>query len=445
MATQIKPAPATSRIPAKNYISSDFAKAENEQLWGKVWQVACREEEIPNVGDFITYNVARESIVVARGRTGIVAYHNVCPHRGRRLADGCGRASQFRCKYHGWTFNLEGKNVAVQDEKDWQGGLDDERLDLWPVRVDTWGGFVWINMQEEGETLAEYLETIPEYLDPFEFDKLSYRWKVELRLPVNWKVALEAFMEGYHVAATHPQLLPVQGNDYTVSAVQGKHSHFGYWQDPTPLGTPSPRLKMEANPDSRPGVLEFFRQMEEDLNAIFTDRDYHAAKKIMDILPADADAMTVFGTAVELGRQAANEDGAGYPEKLDYEALGRAGADWHIFPNCVTLPWFDGALFYRARPDHVEPDNPDKCTFEIWSLKRFAPGTAPKVETRIITDPASESVCLILDQDIANMTEVQAGMKSSKFEYARPNPVQELEVVNFHQVLERYVLGQSRG
>lgn len=213
MATQIKPAPAIPRISAKNYISSDFAKAENEQLWGKVWQVACREEEIPNVGDFITYNVARESIVVARGRTGIVAYHNVCPHRGRRLADGCGRASQFRCKYHGWTFNLEGKNVAVQDEKDWQGGLDDERLDLWPVRVDTSGGFVWINMQEEGETLAEYLETIPEYLDPFEFDKLSYRWKVELRLPVNWKVALEAFMEGYHVAATHLQLLPVQGND----------------------------------------------------------------------------------------------------------------------------------------------------------------------------------------------------------------------------------------
>ncbi len=174
--------------------------------------------------------------------------------------------------------------------------------------------------------------------------------------------------------------------------------------------------------------------MEEGLNAIFTDRYYHGAKKIMDILSADADAMTVFGTAVELGRQAANEDGAGYPEKLNYEALGRAGADWHIFPNCVTLPWFDGALFYRARPDQVQPHNPDKCMFEICSLKRFAPGTPPKVETRIITDPSSKTVCLILDQDIVEMTEVQARIKSIKFEYARSNPVRELKVVNFHRV-----------
>lgn len=441
MATQIKPAPAIPRVSVKNYISSDFAKAENEHLWGKVWQVACREEEIPNVGDYITYNVARESIVVTRSKAGIVAYHNVCPHRGRRLADGCGRASQFRCKYHGWTFNLEGKNVAVQDEHDWQGGLADERIDLWPVRADTWGGFVWISMEEEGETLTEYLETIPEHLDPFELERMRYRWRVQMHLDVNWKVALEAFMEGYHVAATHPQLLPVQGNDYTQSAAQGKHAHFGYWKDPLPGGVPSPRLKMEAPADPRPGVIEFFRQMEEDLNAIMTDRDYEASKKIMDILPADTDAMTAFGTAIELGRQAAIDDGTDYPERLTFEAMAKAGTDWHIFPNCVTLPYFDGALWYRARPDFVEPDNPDKCVFEIWSLKRYGPGKEPKTEPRIITDPTTQSVCLILDQDIANMTQVQAGMKSSKFEYARPNPVQEMEVVNFHQMLERYVLG----
>jgi len=444
MATQVKSAPDAPRVPPENYLSSDFAKRENDHMWAKVWQVACREEEIPNIGDYITYNVARESIVVARTKDGIVAYHNVCPHRGRRLADGCGRASQFRCKYHGWTFNLEGKNIAVQDRDDWEGGLDTERLDLFPVHVGTWGGFVFVNPSDECETLEEYLETIPEYLDPFEYDKLRFRWKVELRLPVNWKVALEAFMEGYHVAATHPQLLPVQGNDYTQSFSQGKHAHFGYWKDPLPGGMPSPRLKMELPADPRPGVVEFFRQMEEDLAAIFTDRDYEAAKKIMDILPAETDPMTAFGTAVELGRQAAIEDGTDYPVGLTFEVMSKAGTDWHIFPNCVTLMYFDGALWYRARPDHVEPDNPDKCVFEIWSLKRYAPGKEPKVENRVITDPTKESVCLILDQDIANMTEVQAGMKSSKFAYARPNPLQEMEVINFHKTLERYVLGQSR-
>lgn len=445
MATQPKPAGPLPKLRPENYLSREFARGENEHLWGKVWLVAGREEELKGVGDYLTFNVANESIVVARGKDGLVAYHNVCPHRGRRLADGCGRAQQFRCKYHGWTFSLEGKNTQVLDRHDWEGALDDERLDLWPVRVDTWGGFVWISMDMEGESLAEYLETIPQYLDPFELQEMRFRWKVELHLPVNWKVALEAFMEGYHVAATHPQLIQVAGNDYTQSYAQGKHAHFGYWKDVQPLGTPSPRLATKGFDDPREGVIEFFRQIEEDLNAIQTDRDFEAAKKIREVLPEGTDAMTAMMTAIELGRQAAIEDGTQYPEGLTFEALAKAGNDWHIFPNCVTLPYFDGALWYRARPDHRDPENPDKCIYEIWSLKRYGPGKEPKVETRIITDPTKESVGLILDQDIANMTEVQAGMKSSKFRYARPNPVQEMEVINFHQTLERYVLGQSTG
>lgn len=445
MATQAKAAPIAPQLRAENYLSRDFARAENEHLWGKVWLVAGREEELTKVGDFLTFNIANESIVVARGKDGLVAYHNVCPHRGRRLADGCGRTNQFRCKYHGWTFNLEGKNVLVQDRHDWEGGLDGERLDLFPVRVDTWGGFVWISMDMEGESLRAYLETIPEYLDPFELEAMRFRWKVELHLPVNWKVALEAFMEGYHVAATHPQLTQVAGNDYTQSFAHGKHAHFGYWKDVQPLGTSSPRLAANAYADAREGVIEFFRQIEEDLNAIQTDRDFEAAKKILDVLPPDTDAMTAMATAIEFGRQAAIEDGAGYPEKLSFEAMAKAGSDWHIFPNCVTLPYFDGAIWYRARPDSRDADNPEKCVFEIWSLKRYAPGKEPKVETRVITDPVNESVGLILDQDIANMAQVQAGMKSSKFAYARPNPVQEVEVINFHRTLEQYVLGQARG
>lgn len=445
MATNPKQAPMLQTLRAENYLSRDFARGENEHLWSKVWLVAGRVEELAEVGDFLTFNIANESIVVARGKNGLVAYHNVCPHRGRRLADGCGRSSQFRCRYHGWTFNLEGKNTQVLDREDWGGALDDERLDLWPVRVDSWAGFIWICMDPEGESLAEYLETIPEHLDPFELEEMRYRWRVELHLPVNWKVALEAFMEGYHVSATHPQLITVAGNDYTQSYAHGKHAHFGYWKDVQPLGTSSPRLSGNVYADAREGVVEFFRQIEEDLNAIQTDRDFEAAKKIMDLLPEGTDAMTAMGTAIELGRQAAIEDGTNYPERLTYEALAKAGSDWHIFPNCVTLPWFDGALWYRARPDGVDPDNPDKCIFEIWSLKRYAKGKQPKVETRVITDPTNESVGLILDQDIANMTEVQAGMKSSMFKYARPNPVQEMEVINFHRTLERYVLGQTRG
>ena len=437
MATRLKPEPEAPRISRENYISRDVLQKEKDKLWPKVWQVAGRSEEIPQPGDFITYDVADESIIVVRARDGaIMAYHNVCPHRGRQLTEGCGRASQFRCRYHGWTFGLDGRNLQVQDRQDWGDNLSDDELALHPVKVGQWGGFIWINMDPECEPLSAYLETLPHYLDPFEYENLRYRWYLELTLPCNWKVALEAFMEGYHVAATHPQLLAVQGEDYTQSYAHGKHAHFGYFTAAAPLGGPSPRLNEPTPKDMRPGVIEFFRQMEEDFGAIFTDRDFEAAKGIMDVVPADADPMVAFGTAVELGRAAADAEGAGYPPNLDYEKIAAAGADWHIFPNCVTLPWFDGAVWYRARPNG---DDPDSCIFNVWSLKRYAPGKEPKLERRVFKNVEGQDFGLIVNQDIANMNAVQRGMKSRAFSHARPNPIQEVEVSNFHATLEHYL------
>lgn len=426
-----------------NYISRDFVEKEKRNLWPKVWQVACRLEEIPNPGDYVVYEIADESIIVARNKAGqVVAYHNVCPHRGRQLTEGCGRASQFRCKYHGWTFDLDGKNVFVQDEKDWEGSLDRENLDLFHVKVDFWGGFVWINMDPNAETLTEYLETIPSYLDAFEYEKMRYRWYLTIHIPCNWKVAQEAFMEGYHVAATHPQLLPYFGDDYTQSVAQGKHSYFGYWQSTRPAGLPSPRLKEEAPADPRPAVMRFFREYEDQLKAIFTERDYEASKSLLNAVPEDTDPLTAFVTAVELGRAAAEAEGIGYPPNLTWEHLAKAGADWSVFPNSVTLPWFDGALWYRARPDG---DDPDKCIFDIWSLVRYAPGKEPPLDRKVFASMDGNSAGMILDQDISNMKLVQKGMKSRAFVKARPNPVQEVEVSNFHNVLETYVLGKPRG
>lgn len=431
------------RVPRDNYLSQDFAQQEKDNLWPKVWQVACREEQIPKPGDYIVFDIADESIIVVRDRDGLTfnAFFNVCPHRGRQIMEGCGHAVNFRCQYHNWTFDVEGKNVAVQDKEDWAGTLDGEDIDLHRVKTGRWGGFVWINMDPEAESLEEYLNPIPEYLDAFEFENMRFRWSLELHIPCNWKVALEAFMEGYHVAATHTQLLPTQGEDYTTSFSHGKHAHFGYWGATAMLGTPSPRLKREAPADVRPGVVEFFRMMEEDFGAIFTDRDYLAAKRIMTELPADVEPLVAFGMAVELGRKAAEEEGCGYPPNLTPEAMYKAGTDWHVFPNCVTLPYFDGAVWYRARPDG---DDPSKCIFNIWSLKRYGPGMEPTIETQVHTDIAGKSFGLIVDQDVANMRLVQKGMKSRAFSYARPNPVQEEEITNFHRTLEQYVLGQRR-
>jgi phenylpropionate dioxygenase-like ring-hydroxylating dioxygenase large terminal subunit len=425
------------RIPPENYTSREFAEKEIEHLWPKVWQVACREEDIPNPGDYIVYDVGNDTIVVVRRPGGVIkAFFNVCPHRGRQIMEGQGHAANFRCGYHNWTFDCDGKNVAIQDRADWGETLNSECLDLTSVRTGTWGGFVFICMDPDAEELADYLDPIPEYLDPFEFQNMRYKWILQLHLDCNWKTALEAFMEGYHVAATHTQLLRSQGDDYTQSRAFGKHSHFGYWQATVPPGQPSPRLKVSAPADPRPGVIDFFEQMDKTFGAIFTDRDYEAAKQAMEACPPDADPMTAFGMAVEFGRLAAEKEGCGYPAGLTPEAMFKAGTDWHVFPNCVTLPYYDGAVWYRARPD---VNDPNKCIFDIYSLKRFGEGMEPGAKVEVHKDIEGKSFGLIVDQDVTNMKMVQKGMRSRGFRHALPNPVQEVEITNFHRNLENYI------
>jgi hypothetical protein len=249
---------------------------------------------------------------------------------------------------------------------------------------------------------------------------------------------LEGRPRGLHgkLPCGHDQILPFVGDDYSKSYAQGKHAHFGFWGTTIPLGTPSPRINRAPAKDSRQGVMDFFSTYETHLKGMFSQRDYHAAQKLKDVLPPDVDAGTAFVTAVELGRKAAEEEGIGYPDRLSFEHMAKAGANWHIFPNCATLPWFDGALFYRARP---HGDDPDNCIFDIWSLVRFAAGTQPPLERRLYKTMEGNSAGGILDQDIANMSEVQKGMKSRTFKRILANPVQEMEVINFHRHLHRYL------
>ena len=150
-------------IPVEAYISEEYARAEGDRLWAKVWQHVGRVEEIPEVGSYITYDIAKDSILIVRTAPDkIKAYHNVCTHRGRRLVgtpaganQACGKTQKFGCNYHAWTFNLEGKATYILDKGDWKGALTDERTNLAEVKVDTWGGWIWINMDPNCVPLRE--------------------------------------------------------------------------------------------------------------------------------------------------------------------------------------------------------------------------------------------------------------------------------------------------
>ena len=221
--------------PVDAFVSREYAAAENDRLWSKVWQMAAREEDVPDVGDFITYNIADESIIIIRtAPDALKAYYNVCPHRGRQLVNtpddvNCvtGRRRTFVCGFHGWAFNREGKNINVLDKEDWKGALTDERTCLSEVRVDTWGGWIYVNMDPAAESLEEFLRPAARILDHFEFDKMRYKWRQWTVYPCNWKTAIEAFMEPYHVSGTHPQLLKY-GQYYAYSKPYGLHGVSGF-------------------------------------------------------------------------------------------------------------------------------------------------------------------------------------------------------------------------
>jgi hypothetical protein len=218
---------------------------------------------------------------------------------------------------------------------------------------------------------------------------------------------------------------------------------FGYPTSKRPLGAPSPRTGKPMPEDLRPGLVAFYQEMEDTLKAIFSERDNRAVKRIMSDVPAGTGPMEVFLKGIEFQQEAALAEGAGWPD-VTLEQLGKAGTDWHVFPNLVFLMWHDGVLAYRARPDGA---NPDSCIYDIWSLVRYAPGKEPPLKREFFYGADDwktnvvENFGLILSQDFQNMGEVQLGMKSSGFKGSRTNPLQEGTVTNFHRTLYNYVYG----
>lgn len=420
------------------YVSEDYARDEAEKLWRKVWQMACREEDIPTIGDYVVYDIMDDTILVTRNEEGgISAFYNVCAHRGRRLAEGCGKAKQFRCNYHAWRYNLKGENTFVLDQEDWGRALKRERMNLPTVKVDTWGGFVWINMDPESPDLKTYLSPLAGWLDAFQFDRMRYRWRNRGVFNCNWKVALEAFLEAYHVQGTHPQLTRL-ADFYTWSKADGLHSHKGFRERKKELNTleSSSYFRPGKGDDVRASIARIQEETYRTANASTTKTMVDAAMRLVDELPEDATAAQV--TAHWLASAKADDlaRGVEWPE-ISPEHLAKCGNSCHVFPNVSIAYGYTFALVYRARPYGKDPN---KCIFEGFVIERYPEGQEPKPDW-VVADAVTgrDQWPPILLQDFDNLEEVQNGMKSRGFRGNIPNPVQEVTISNFHQNLSRFM------
>jgi phenylpropionate dioxygenase-like ring-hydroxylating dioxygenase large terminal subunit len=431
-------------LSVEAFVSRDYAKAEGTNLWAKVWQMAGRLEEIAQVGNYITYEIGADSILIVRSaQDKIKAYHNVCPHRGRRLVDtpagqnrACGKRQRFVCGFHSWTFDLEGKAVFVLDSQDWKGVLNEDRTSLSEIKVDIWGGWIFINMDRNANTLREYLEPAAHILDPFQFEKMRFKWRQWVIYDSNWKTALEAFMEPYHVQGTHPQLLKF-GEFYAYSKAYGRHGVSGFDErDPAmKMKSSSTITRAGKGGDARKSIYELQKEIYTTVNnASSTETLVNAAKRLVDELPEGTSPQDTFKHWFASAKADDEARGITWPA-ISEAQLSEAGLAWHLFPNMAILQGITFALCYRARP---YGDDPNKCIFESYALERFPEGQEPKTEW-VYAEPTAEKWGSVLAQDFANMEWVQKGMQSRGFRGPQPNPHQERKITNFHRNLAEYM------
>ena len=186
---QSNPPRSTDDIAFERYTSHAFFDREMEKMWRKVWQFACREEHIPEVGDYHVYDLGPYSFIVTRvADNDIRAYYNACLHRGTKLrASGTeGNTAEFKCSFHGWTWNLDGSHKETLCHWDFPH-VDPEKYSLPQARVETLGGFVFINMDPGCQPLDEFLTPVKDLTAKHEFEKLRYAWYRTVVLPAKLK------------------------------------------------------------------------------------------------------------------------------------------------------------------------------------------------------------------------------------------------------------------
>jgi len=380
-------------VDIDHYISREWHELEVERLWRRVWQFACREDDIPEVGDHIVYEIVRDSYIVMRTAPDeIKAYPNACLHRGRRLKDHAGRCSEIRCAFHGFAWALDGQLKDVPARWDFEH-VDDDEFSLPECQVGTWAGFVMINPDPGAEPLHDYLGGIvDQFADVWDLADRYTQAHVAKVIHANWKIAQEAFCEAFHVNATHPQILPYLGDTNSQVDVWDNFSRAI-----TPGGTPSPLL------DWTPTQDEMMRSMTD----IRTDEP--------SAIPVSEDeSMRAVGAASsrERWRPMAGDavDGMSDAEMMD-------SIDYTVFPN--FHPW--GAfnrIVYRFRPNG---DDHRSAIMECIFLAPFSGEKPPNAPVHFLEEhesftdaPELGTLGKVFNQDLFNMARVQQGLETTR-------------------------------
>lgn len=433
------------------YTDPAFNRLEHERLWSRVWQAAARLDEIPEPGDFTTYDIGDQSVMLVRVDADTVkAYHNACPHRGTALTLGCGSFPNEKiiCPFHGWRWNLEGANEYVLERHEFRGGdLRDSDVALKEVHSVVFAGFVFINLCRDPQPFDEFIAPVREVLEGLAIEHMRHYWWKQIPAPANWKVAQEAFFETYHVPATHPQLetraAQVIYEGRPEAEVEFNHKKVIYETFPNGHGrfyagknTPmAGKVNQENGGDPVDMMAARLNLLVEGMDAQVLAEDVEVVRSLKG--KPIPEGSTLGAEYVKALYARAAEQKRPMPSPTP-EILGMWGGEVYIYPNLLILPHAGNAMIYRVRPDGF---NPDRSIFEIMSTKTYpADVKPPRATVQKVTelhDP--EQVLLIPRQDLGNLERMQKGLHSKGCKQIWLAENHERIIMNMHQELDRYL------
>ncbi len=198
--------PETPDIPAGRYVDSRFYDLEIEHIWRRSWLLASHIDEIPDPGCYRLWDNTGQPVVITHTELGeIRAFFNTCSHRGAPVVtEEFGRGRRLTCSYHGWSYSHEGELMGLRDPEDFRT-LDKSTRGLKPVRCERFGNLIFLNFDPDAPTLLDWLGPIAEEWQEFQFDRCRLAARAIFDLDCNWKIAMEANTEVYHVRSIHPK------------------------------------------------------------------------------------------------------------------------------------------------------------------------------------------------------------------------------------------------
>ena len=335
-------------IPTDRYIDPAYAKLEFDRLWTRTWQFACREEHIPEVGDYYVYDIGPYSFIVTRvGKNEVRAYYNACLHRGTKLRGSGTRGQCERVQVQLSRLELEHRRLE-QDGRlpvGFSARRSQKALTAGSKGRDCWADSCSSTWIRKRRPLADYLGPVAKaHIDAWKLEDRYVYLHVSKRFACNWKLAIEAFMEAYHVINTHPQVAVSNGDANSQYDVYGEHVDRFI----STLGVLSPHL--------------YGKYTEQDILNQFTLGDSGALDGTKRTLGNGGTARQVMAEMFRgMFEQATNTD---LSRVSDSELLDCFS--YTIFPNCFLFPGISLPMVYRFRPD---PRDHRKCIYEVLFLR----------------------------------------------------------------------------